>query len=96
MAKTTDRRRDVVLLKALRADGSLAEDAEISVHDYYDGEHPLVDDDEYRARRGIVVLEGKVLDAGGKVDQDFRVQYSEAGAFVSSRVVHGDGTVIES
>lgn len=67
----------------------------MSVEAYYEGQHELIDSDEYRAVRGVAVVEGKLYDAAGAVDQEFRNRYTASGAFAGGRTVFADGTVNE-
>ncbi|MDD9965653.1 MAG: hypothetical protein OXR73_05465 [Myxococcales bacterium] len=89
------RKTEVVELRAFRADGTLVEELEMSVEDYYEGVHDLIDKDEYRAAHGIAVIEGRVYDPAGKLDQEFLNRYSDSGAYAGGRTAFADGTVNE-
>ena len=63
---------------------------------YYEGDIPVVDDDQYRKCKGIVLLEGRLWDSAGKVFQEFQMRYSRAGKNVGHRIVSDDGSVSEA
>ncbi len=88
-------RRDVVILAARSQNGRVVEQCELSLEDYYQGLHDLIDSNEYRSARGIVVLEGELFDPDGKLEQKFRNQYGADGAYIGGRTVFADGTVNE-
>ncbi len=95
MARLKTKRREVAELNAYNANGELVEAVTLSLEDYYQGLHDLIDKDEYRATLGIRVIEGKLFGPAGKLDQEFRNRYSETGAYAGGRTVHADGTVNE-
>ena len=88
-------KREVVELKAFSAHGDLVEAVQMSVADYYQSLHDLIDKNEYRAARGIAVIEGRVYGPSGKLDEEFRNLYAVSGAFTRGRAVFADGTVNE-
>ena len=92
---TTNMMKEVAWLRAYRVDGALVEEAEISLADYYQGLHDLIDQDDYRAARNITIVEGQLYDHNGKLEQTFRNRYSERGEYVGGRTVFADGTVNE-
>lgn len=71
------------------------EQHELSLEDYYQGLHELIDSDDYRATRGIVLIEGELFDPAGNRAQEFRNRYGEDGAYVGGKTVFADGTVNE-
>jgi hypothetical protein len=89
------KKRSVAILIARRSDGAEVERHEMPLEDYYDGLHEIIDSATYRASRGIVVLEGTLLDRGGKLLQEFRNRYGAGGEYEGGRAVHADGTVDE-
>ena len=95
MPEVETKKREIAELEAIDADGNVVEQLELTLEDYYQGLHDLVDKDEYRAARGIVVIEGRLFDPAGRLDQEFRNRYSDSGAYVGGRTVHADGTVNE-
>ena len=93
--KEERKRGDVAVLTARSRDGHVVEQCELSLEDYYQGLHDLIDSNEYRAARGIVIIEGELFDPDGKRDQEFRNQYGDDGAYTGGRTVFADGTVNE-
>lgn len=87
--------RSRVILSAFGKDGEVIEAADISYDDYYGGMSDLVDSSDYRAKRGIRSVKGKIFGSRGNMQQDFEIDYDERGQYVRSRTVHEDGTVIE-
>jgi hypothetical protein len=88
-------KREVAELKAFGADGTLLEELEMSLEEYYEGLHDLIDKEEYRASHGIVVIEGRLFETSGKLDQKFRNRYSASGVYIGGRTTYKDGTVHE-
>lgn len=95
MTRTQGTKRDVAELRALDAAGGLVESLTLSLEDYYESRHGLIDSDEHRAARGVRQLEGELYSATGAIFQRFRNRYSESGAYVGGRTEYGDGTVSE-
>jgi len=85
--------RSVVVLIARNAAGEIVEQVRISFDDYYEGSHPLVDSDKYRAGRGIHHVNGRIFGYEGNLLQTFDVQYGDDGVCLRSRAVHEDGTI---
>ena len=82
-------------LRAFDSRGDVVEELCLSVEDYYEGRLDLIDQDGYRARRGIVVIEGRIYGPSGNLDQEFRNRYSPTGSYLGGRTVHADGTINE-
>lgn len=91
----TRERRDVAVLTARSRDGRIVEQHELSLEDYYQGLHDLIDSNDYRSARGIVIVEGALFDPDGKLDQEFQNHYADDGAYAGGRTVFADGTVNE-
>ena len=85
--------RELARLRAFDKNGALVEEQVLSIHSYYDDDHDLIDSDEYRACRGIVLLSGELYDLSGMLDQEFANRYSADGSYVGGRAVHSDGAV---
>ena len=94
MAKTPQRRGEV-MLTAFDVNGTVAISETLSYDDYYEELHPLIDDDDFRARSGVRRLTGQVYDSSGQLQSDFETIYDEKGALIKSKTMHADGTVIE-
>lgn len=95
MGKKESRKRELVELVAHDAAGGVVEEIRLTLEEYYQGLHPLIDKDSYRAQRGIVAIEGRVYGPSGALEQEFRNKYSAVGAYAGGRTVHADGTVNE-
>jgi hypothetical protein len=80
--------RDVAQLAAFNANGEVVLKRRPSLYRYYEDENPLNDRNEFRASRGIVRLEGKLYDGGGRLFQEFEIHYSDNGAVISTTVRH--------
>src|SRR4051812_5471550 len=88
-------KRDSTVLVARTKDGNEVERHELSLQEYYQGIHQLIDSSEYRASRRITVIEGQLFDPAGNLFQEFRNMYTTDGAYEGGRTVHADGTVNE-
>jgi hypothetical protein len=95
MTGVETKKRETAELEAFDADGNVVEQLELTLEEYYQGLHDLVDKDEYRAARGIVVIEGRLFDPAGMLVQEFSNRYSDSGAYIGGKTVHADGTVNE-
>lgn len=96
MGKGRDpKKAGVAEIKALDALGSVVEELTLGVQEYYQSLHALIDQDGYRAQRGVVVIEGRIYSPSGSLEQEFRNRYSSTGAYLGGRTVHADGTVNE-
>ena len=89
------RTREVALLVAQASNGTEVERHELSLEEYYEGLHKLLDSGEYRSARGIAFVEGKLYEPSGKIFQEFRNRYGSDGKYLGGRAVHADGTVNE-
>jgi hypothetical protein len=85
----------MAILTARSRDGKVVEQVELSLEDYYQGLHDLIDSNEYRSARAIVLIEGELFDPDGRLDQEFRNRYGEDGAYIGGRTVFADGIVNE-
>ena len=88
--------RGLVQLAGFTENGELVLEQTLSVVDYYEELHPIIDDeDAFRAKRGIRLVVGKIYDHDGKLDQEFKNEYAADGGYIRSRIVYSDGTVVE-
>ncbi len=86
-----------VILTGLDASSPVVVEERISVVDYYESLHPILDEEyAYRAQHGIRYVKGRIYDYDGNLDQEFTNEYDENGVYVHSRIVFADGTVSES
>lgn len=95
MARPGGTKRDVAELRALDAAGAIIESLTLSLEDYYESRHGLIDSDEHRVARGVRQLEGELYSRTGAIFQRFRNRYSESGAYVGGRTEYEDGTASE-
>lgn len=89
------RKSDSATLTAFDEAGEIVETCEMSIHDYYDELHPMMDDPEYISKHGIRRLTGLLIGERGKVSQEFESLYDKDGIIYHSKIVHADGTVTE-
>lgn len=95
--RTTKSPKGVVLLTGSDKDHRVVVEERISVFDYYDSLHAILDENAiYRKERGIRFVNGIIYNHEGVVDQEFRNTYDEDGVYVKSRIVFSDGTVSEN
>jgi len=92
---TSKKPRNTVILVAGDRKGATVERVTLSLEDYYEELHPIIDSDAYRAERGVRQIHGEVFGAKGNLTQTFDNRYAADGRFVGGRAVHEDGTVIE-
>jgi len=86
----------VVILTAFNADQEKLFEQTLSVVEYYEQLHPLIDDDnELRVRSNIRNVVGRIYDYDGTLDQHFTNAYDANGQYVNSRIVFNDGSVAE-
>ena len=93
--RPSNKKREVAVLVARAIDDTEVERHEISLEEYYQGLHKLIDDGEYRANHGIITIEGELFDPSGELLQKFRNTYTADGRYKSGRAVHADGTITE-
>jgi hypothetical protein len=88
-------RRGRVILVAMTSSGTILEENDLSVDEYYDGRCEMIDSREYRCAKGITLIKGEVYDLKGALDPSFENGYYEAGDMSGSRTVFADGQVVE-
>jgi hypothetical protein len=87
--------RSSVILTSYAADGRAIRRIVVSYEQYYDGENPVVDSNNYRSQHGVRRLTGEVYDSKRHLQQSFDIIYDEEGKHIKGRAVHDDGTIIE-
>lgn len=87
--------RNRVFLVAYGADGRVLEKDEMTYDHYYDEEHSLIDDDEYRSQLGVRKVTGEVYNSSGERTQRFEIEYDEEGHYLRARTEYSDGTVVD-
>ena len=75
--------------------GTVALSEVIAYDDYYEELHPLIDDDDFRAKHGVRRVTGQVYDSAAQLQSDFDLVFDASGVLVKSKTTHADGTVIE-
>ena len=84
--------KDLAVLTGFDANGTVVFEESIDLHTYWDGLHPVIDDDEFRRSRSIVRLTGVLYGGARNVLQEFENRYGESGEIVASTARHADGT----
>ena len=88
--------KGIVILTGLDIDKRPVVERQISVVDYYESLHPILDEDYgFRTKHGIRYVKGKIYDYEGKLDQEFINDYDDKGVYISSRIVFADGTIVK-
>ena len=84
--------KDIADLTGYNEKGEIVYQVKMSVHDYYDGEHPW-DDTEKILKLSLTRVNGKIYDSKGILIQDFETAFSKAtGKYIGSKAVYDDGT----
>jgi hypothetical protein len=86
--------RASVHLAAYDTAGQLLVEQDVSLREYCDRRHPLLDDPAYRKAHGIVRLSGVITDRDGSYSQEFEVRFDRSGLCVSDAARFPDGTVL--
>lgn len=85
--------KDVAELVGYNAKGEVVYKETISIHDYYDGEHPW-DDTKQIQELGLTRVHGKLYEGDGSMFQEFETAFSaDTGEYIGSKATHADGTV---
>jgi len=79
--------REMAILSGYDVEDNVVITEKLSVHDYYDGSHPMIDDEEYRKANSIKYIIGLIYDLDGRLDQKFKNQYDRNGELLSSEDV---------
>jgi hypothetical protein len=94
--KNTSMPKGVVILHGFDAAGNLVAEEHVSLFDYYEQLHAILDEDvTLRLEKGIRRVVGRIYNESGGLDQEFGNDYDATGAIVYSRIVFADGTVSE-
>src|SRR5438477_524233 len=73
---------DSAHLVAHDAGGRIVLELRMSLGEYYQELHSLIDCEEFRSERGIVRVTGRLYDSGGALIQEFECHYSDTGRLV--------------
>jgi hypothetical protein len=80
-----------VHLMAYAPNGSQVLEVVLTVEDYYQNSHPLLDEVTFRGNHGVVRLCGTIYDAQGIMNEEFEVRYDQRGAYICDAVRFADG-----
>ncbi|QDU58542.1 hypothetical protein [Aeoliella mucimassa] len=84
------------ILRGLDSNEVVVIEEDMSVVEYYDSLHPLLDDNgTCRISLGVRFVCGEIYDYDGKLDQKFRNSYDENGGYLKSSIQFADGTSFE-
>ena len=85
--------KDIADLTGYNEKGEIVYQLKMSVHDYYDGEHPW-DDTEEILKLGLTRINGKIYDSEGTLNQEFETSFSkDTGKYIGSKAVYDDGSI---
>ncbi len=74
--------------------GRVVHEQLMSVCDYYEELHPVIDENAFRKERGLVRLVGTKFGDKGEVEEEWENFYTDAGAYSSGIVRDGSGKVV--
>ena len=80
------------MLVGFDSDEKVVFEESLDLHEYWDEEHPVIDEAAFRAKRGIRRLVGKLYGGAGNLLQQFESRYDASGSLQSSVAKHEDGT----
>lgn len=84
------------MLSAFNTRRELVLEESLAIDDYYENSHSMIDDNDFRKQYNIRFVRGCIYDYDGNLDQEFDNEYDDGGTYIRSRIVHADGTVIDS
>jgi hypothetical protein len=76
--------KDSMRLVGFDQTGKVVHEQLMSLYDYYEELHPVIDENVFRKERGIMRLVGTKFDDAGEVEEEWENFYTEAGAISSS------------
>jgi len=82
--------RDLALVSAFDAAGAIIFERTMTLRQYYEDLRNLVDDDAFRAKRGIRKITAQLYDARGQLIEDLQNEYSPEGKFLRNPQRQGD------
>jgi hypothetical protein len=86
--KESNTHRDEVILCGFNGEGVLVAEERLSVFDFYENLHAIMDEDStYRVERKIVRVVGSIYNNLGHLDQEFVNDYDADGEYIHSRIV---------
>jgi hypothetical protein len=90
----TKKPKDSMRLVGFDQTGKVVHEQLMSLYDYYEELHPVIDENDFRKERGIVRLAGTKFDDRGEVEEEWENFYTEVGAISGSVVRDGHGKVV--
>ena len=88
--------KSLALLTGYDAAGSSVYEEEMSLDEYYDGTHEVIDSSQFRRNRKIVRVIGRLYNFKGRLIQEFENEYGPDGVLSHQKTRYEDGTVIEN
>lgn len=90
----TKKPKDSMRLVGFDRAGKVVHEQLMSVYDYYEELHPVIDENAFRKERELVRLVGTKFDDKGEVEEEWENFYTDAGAISGGIVRDGSGKVI--
>lgn len=82
MARKNNKIKNTAFLTAYDKYGGVVCEQKMSIDEYYDGLHDLIDNDEFRSQRGVIKITGKLYDHEGVLVQQLENEYLPNVAFL--------------
>jgi hypothetical protein len=82
-----------VEIEAFSPEGNLVLGLLFSGYEWYEQQHPIVDDPEERVRRNVAEIRGKQYDSAGALSQHWRCAYAADGSLIESWQWQADGAL---
>lgn len=86
--------KDSIRLVGFDKAGKTVYERLMSLHDYYEELHPVIDKNIFRKEQGIVRLVGTICDAVGEVEKEWENYYAETGVISGGVVRDRHGNVV--
>jgi len=94
MPKQKTQLKDAMHLEGFDAKSTKVFEHVLSLYDYYEELHPVIDSNDFRKKHGVVRLVGTKYDAKGKIEEQWENFYTAAGALSGGVVRDQHGAVI--
>lgn len=79
--------RSTAILVAYDVSGEVVMEQEMPLDKYYDDLHPLIDESEYRRKRRIVRLHGRLFNMKRELYQEFECRSGQDGEIIDQRAL---------
>lgn len=90
----TKKPKDSMRLVGFDRRGKVVHEQLMSLYDYYEELHPVIDENAFRKQRGIVRLVGTKFDDAGEIEEEWENHYTDAGVISSSIERDKNGKVV--